>query len=88
MWLDMFSMRKASLAPISARVHSLEGDIYLLELELNQGSQFVVNADAHVKKFVSFTEAKQYAQKLGVDTISIALTTPYDQMIGLNSSIQ
>ena len=70
----------------SAYVHSLEGGIYLLEVESHGVSEWVENTqDGRPKRFNCLTEAKKYARNLGVQHIRIALDTPYDEMIGLAS---
>ncbi len=70
----------------SAYVHSLEGGIYLLEIESQGVSEWVENPhDGRPKRFDCLTSAKKYARNLGVQHIRIALDTPYDEMIGLAS---
>lgn len=88
-WLNKTALiRKSSSSQNNehAYIHSLEGDIYLLELESNGVSQWVESpVNARPKRFSCLAEAKKYAKSLGVNQIRIALETPYDEMIGLAS---
>ena len=70
----------------NAFIHSIEGGIYLVEIESHGVSQWVENeTDGRPRRFSCLSEAKQHARKLGVQQIRIALDTPYDEMIGLAS---
>ena len=69
-----------------AFIHSLEGGIYLLEIEYDGFSEFVKDPkDNSVQAFKSLHQAKRQAKKMGVGNIQLSLNTPYDQMIGLAS---
>jgi len=70
-----------------AFVHSLEGGIYLLEVESSGVSQFLENPnDQKPRTFRSLHQAKDCAKKMQINHIELVMNTPYDQMIGLTSS--
>ncbi len=70
-----------------AFIHSLEGGIYLLEVETNGVSQFLECSNSeNIQTFKSLHQAKECARKMNILKIELALNTPYDQMIGLASS--
>lgn len=78
--------RGVKASKIRARVHSMEGDIYLLEVERDGVAQFVEDDfKGKPRVFRSLIEAKQHAKKVKADTVDIAYNTSYDQMIGLAS---
>ena len=67
-----------------AHIHSIEGDIYFLELEKEGVSQWVTKKrESMPRRFPSLASAKDFAKRLGAEKIQIALNTPYDEMIGL-----
>lgn len=77
---------KGSNNATRAFIHSLEGGIYLLEVESNGVSQFLESSiDQKPKTFKSLHQAKDCAKKMQINHIELAMNTPYDQMIGLAS---
>lgn len=73
--------------PLQAYIHSLEGDIYLLEIVRNGVSEWVESGrSGKVKRFTCLSQTKRHAKALGITEIRLALETPYDEMIGLASN--
>lgn len=89
MKLRLFSAKKdvsdgESNNATRAFVHSLEGGIYLLEIESSGVSQFLENPnDQKPRTFISLHHAKNCAKKMQINHIELVMNTPYDQMIGL-----
>ena len=72
---------------IRAYVHSMEGDIYLLEIEKNGVSEWVTNKkDDHPRRFASLACAKDFAKKKGARDIQVGVEAPYEEMIGIASN--
>lgn len=70
----------------TARIHALEGGIYLVEVITDSESAYVKNRlSGAAQHFYALDIAKQCARDLGIINIEMALDTPYDQMIGLKS---
>ena len=69
-----------------AFIHSLEGGIYLIEVETRGVSKFVEDVNSRApRSFRSLHQAKEYARSMNITNIDLALDTPFDQMIGLAS---
>jgi len=60
-----------------ALIHSIEGDIYLLEIQ-----DLEAKKNHKPMKFKSLVLAKQYAKKMKVSEVELAVNSTYDQMIG------
>ena len=69
-----------------ARIHALEGGTYLVEASNRQEGSYVTNRlTGAVQQFYALDVPKQCVKDLGIVEIEMALDTPYDQMIGLQS---
>lgn len=71
-----------------ARAYPLEGGQYLLEVDCQDERAYVYERRAACpQRFKSLDSVKQCARHLGVMQVELALDTPYDQMIGVESMV-
>jgi hypothetical protein len=75
-----------SSKPVDLRARSFEGDIYLLEVAIDEESDYLADtADAQPMRFRSFSSTKDFVRSLAQADVPVRLVhqSPYEEMIGL-----
>jgi hypothetical protein len=75
-----------SSKPVDLRARSFEGDIYLLEIAVDEESDYLADlSDAQPMRFRSFSSTKDFVRSLAQSDVPVRLVhqSPYEEMIGL-----
>ena len=73
---------------MNLHIESFEGGFYLAQIEDNERSYYVYDEHNHPRKFNCINEIKNLLDNEKFDKVWLEQNTPYDEMCGLESSME